>query len=112
MALIEDVEIDAGNSVYSALGQSNFTCRRCNIYNASQGINGYSFTLEDSWIHDLYGTGNTHSETILGHSGNITVRHNRLSGNYNSASGNFAPDDGGMSSSVSFYTGSFWGTQD
>ena len=105
--VIEDVEINAGNSVYSALGQANFTCRRCNIYGAAMGVNAYNFTVEDSWIHDLYGTEAVHSEAILGYNGNIVIRHNRLSGNYNSASGGFNPTDGGMSSSVSLYT--HWG---
>jgi len=107
--LIEDVEINGGNTVYAALGSANFTCRRCNIYGATMGVSGYNFTIEDSWIHDLYGTGSVHSETILGYSGNIVVRHNRLSGNYNADSGNFSPSDGGMSSSVSFYTHGSWG---
>lgn len=107
--LIEDVEVNAGNTTYAAIGSSNFTCRRCNIYGGGQGINGYNFTVEDSWIHDLYGTGTVHSEAILGYGGNMVVRHNRLSGNYNSASGGFAATDGGMSSSVSFYTHGDWG---
>jgi hypothetical protein len=105
--LMEDVEINAGNTTYAAVGSANFTCRRCNIYGGGQGINAYSFTLEDSWIHDMYGTGAVHSETILGYNGNIKVIHNYLSGNYNEASGNFDANDGGMSSSVSFYE--HWG---
>lgn len=107
--VMEDVEIDAGNTTFAAVGAANFTCRRCDIHGGGQGINGYSFTVEDSWIHDLYGTGTVHSEAILGYNGDIVVRHNRLSGNYNPASGGFDPADGGMSSAVSFYTHGGWG---
>ncbi|MFP5372633.1 MAG: malectin domain-containing carbohydrate-binding protein [Actinomycetes bacterium] len=107
--LIEDVEIDGRNTTYAGLGAANFTCRRCNIHSAGQGVNGFNFVLEDSWIHDLYGTGTVHSEAVLGYNGNIVLRGNRLSGNYNGASGGFASGDGGMSAAVALYTHGSWG---
>lgn len=110
--LIEDVEIDGRNTTYAGLGSANFTCRRCNIHGAAQGISGFNFVLEDSWIHDLYGTGTVHSEAVLGYNGNIVMRHNRLSGNYNGASGGFAAGDGGMSAAVALYTHGAWGPID
>lgn len=107
-AVIEDVEIDAGRSVSSCIGESNFTARRVNLHGCGQGVNAYNFTLTDSYIHDLYGENVVHSEAILGYGGGIVVRHNYLSGNYG-ATGSWSPTDGGMSSSVSFYTHGSWG---
>jgi hypothetical protein len=113
--LLEDVEINAGNTTYAAIGAANFTCRRCNIHGGGQGINGYSFTIEDSWIHDLYGEGTVHSEAILAayskQSAPNRMIHNRLEGAYG-AQGVWNPSDGGMSASVAIYThGDTWGSQ-
>jgi hypothetical protein len=113
--LLEDVEIYAGNTTFAAIGAANFTCRRCNIHGGGQGINGYSFTIEDSWIHDLYGEGTVHSEAILAAYSNQSnpnrMVHNRLEGAYG-AEGAWDPNDGGMSASVAIYThGDTWGSQ-
>jgi hypothetical protein len=57
--LLEDVEID-GAKVHArgaGLGGSNFTCRRCNIHGMARGVQpNYDAVIEDSYIHDLYGT--------------------------------------------------------
>lgn len=57
--LIEDVEID-GARVHArgaGLGGSGFTCRRCDIHGMARGVQpGDHVVIEDSWIHDLYGT--------------------------------------------------------
>ena len=112
--LIEDTEIDGANrsgTLFSCLGDGGFTGRRLNIHGCAQGIQASNFTLQDSYIHDLYGESDWHSEAILGKYSTATrpvrIIHNELQGIYNSSS-----TGGGMSSSVSFYThGSFWGSQ-
>ncbi|WP_213455248.1 right-handed parallel beta-helix repeat-containing protein [Rhizomonospora bruguierae] len=58
-ALLEDVEID-GAHVHArgaGLGGSHFTCRRCDIHGMARGIQpNYDAVIEDSYVHDLYGT--------------------------------------------------------
>lgn len=113
--LIEDVKIDGRNSMWQCVGRSSngvnsrgFTVRRSEITGCAQGVYASNFTLEDSYIHGLYGSGTVHSEAILGLQGNIVVRHNRIIGDYRQE-GSWDPNDGGMSSAVSFYThSSFW----
>jgi hypothetical protein len=57
--LLEDVEID-GAKVHAegaGLGGSGFTCRRCDIHGMARGVQpGDYAVIEDSYIHDLYGT--------------------------------------------------------
>jgi hypothetical protein len=113
--LIEDVDIDGGNTTLACLGPSGFTARRVNIRNCGQGINSYGgFTLEDSYIHDIYGTADVHNEAVLGAGSTATypirMIHNELQGIYNSSSGGFS--GGGMSASVALYTHpTFWAPQ-
>lgn len=114
--LIEDVDIDGGNTLLACLGPSGFTARRANIRNCSQGVNASGgFTLEDSYIHDIYGTGSGHTEAVLGAASTaaypIRMIHNDLQAVYNSASGGFV-NGGGMSAAVAFYTHpTFWPPQ-
>ena len=57
--LFEDVEID-GAQVHArgaGLGGSGFTCRRCDIHGMARGVQPTNnVVIEDSYIHDLYGT--------------------------------------------------------
>jgi hypothetical protein len=80
--LIHDVEIDGRNENASAalLGNSGYTCRRCNIHHGGGGPRMTSnVVIEDSWIHDIYGSGDTHNSAIGSNGGNnFTVRHNNI----------------------------------
>jgi hypothetical protein len=57
--LFEDVEID-GARVHArgaGIGGSGFTCRRCDIHGMARGVQPNDHVvIEDSYIHDLYGT--------------------------------------------------------
>ena len=111
--LFEDMEMDGGNSNLAGIGAGGFTCRRCNLHHAAKGIQAGDFTLEDSYIHDLYGVRNcqlfpsdciSHNEAILAYGDNITVKHSNLDSNFSSNS-----SGGGMSAVLAMYTHtSFW----
>lgn len=116
--LIEDVKIDAGNVSSDAAGQciggnsgsaggataDGFIIRRVDMSGCAQGVYGRGFTLEDSYIHDLYGSGAAHNEAILGHTGQIVIRHNNLFAGFNANS-----NGGAMSAVIALYThSSFW----
>jgi hypothetical protein len=118
--LVEDVKVNGGNVGGGGAGQciggnsgsaggstaDGFVIRRADISGCSQGVYGRGFTLEDSYIHDLYATGSDHSEAILGHTGQIVIRHNYLYAGYNSQ----ARTTDGMSAVIALYThSSFWG---
>ena len=120
--LVEDVTIKAGNVSSDAAGQciggnssmnggataADFIIRRVDMSGCAQGAYGRGFTLEDSYIHDLYGTGPAHNEAILGHTGQIIIRHNRLHSGFSSDS-----NGGAMSAVIALYThSSFWGDID
>ena len=80
--LIEDVEIDGGNQDANAalLGNSGFTCRRCNIHHGGSGIRMTSdVVIEDSWVHDLYGADDSHNSGVGSNGGsNFTLRRNNI----------------------------------
>lgn len=80
--LIHDVEIDGRNENAGAalLGNSGFTCRRCNIHHGGGGVRMTSdVVLEDSWIHDIYGAGDTHNSGVGSNGGrNFVVRNNNI----------------------------------
>ena len=80
--LIEDVELDGGNQNENAalLGNSGFTCRRCNVHHGGSGIRMTSnVVIEDSWVHDLYGSGNSHNSGVGSNGGsNFTLRRNNI----------------------------------
>lgn|GEM_PF-4760078 len=102
--LFEDFEMDGHDTSDDGIVGSGYTCRRCNVYNVSKGFSGSKFTIVDSYIHDLYGYGESHNETILGYGGDIDIVHNSLVGNFNSRS-NLTPGVGGMSSILALYSG-------
>jgi hypothetical protein len=80
--LIEDVELDGGNQNANAalLGNSGFTCRRCNIHHGGSGIRMTSnVVIEDSWVHDLYGADDSHNSGVGSNGGsNFTLRRNNI----------------------------------
>lgn len=100
--LIQDVEVNPGNVTgsRSAIGNSGFTCVRCNVYNAGMGFNiTGNVTIRDSYVHDLFGQGDTHNEPIVSNGGGpFTIVHNELVANFNGAT-----TGGGMSASLALY---------
>ncbi len=121
--LIEDVVVNAPNVGGGGAGQciggnsgsnggataAGFVIRRANISGCAQGVYGRGFTLEDSYIHDLWAQGADHTEAILGHTGQIVIRHNNLFAGYKSG----ANTTDGMSAVIALYThSSFWGDID
>jgi hypothetical protein len=89
---IEDSEIDCKNGPGTALGEADMTVRRSNIHGCENGFDAnQNITVEDSYIHDLWNSGESHTDGIqlAGHwngSGyvtgalNITIRHNTIFG--------------------------------
>jgi hypothetical protein len=82
--LIEDSEIHCSNTNGTAIGDTNITARRVNIYGCENGfdIDG-NVTVEDSWIHDLFNSAQSHTDGIQlaandGH--NVLVDHNNIDG--------------------------------
>jgi hypothetical protein len=84
-AVIEDTEIDGARIQASgaALGGSNFTCRRCNIHGAARGVQiGDNVVLQDSYVHDLYGTANSENSAFVSNGGqHVVVNHCTLEQN-------------------------------
>jgi hypothetical protein len=103
--VMTDVEIDGNNSSLDATnGLSGYTCVRCNVHDAAKGFTGSNFTVIDSYVHDIYGSGDSHNEAVLGSTGNITIRHSTLDSRWSSSS-----SGGGMSACIALYThGDFW----
>lgn len=121
--LIQDVKIDGQNVGGGGAGQcvggnsgsaggataADFVLRRVDISGCTQGVYGRGWTLEDSYIHDLWATGSDHTEAILGHTGDIVIRHNYLFAGYKAG----ATTTDGMSAVIALYThSSFWGDID
>ncbi len=91
--LIEDSEIDCANTNGTALGEALITVRRVNIHGCENGgdIN-QSFTVENSYIHDLYNSAAAHTDGFQFASGhivngqvasgslNVTINHNTIFG--------------------------------
>jgi hypothetical protein len=91
--LVQDSEIDCNNTGGTALGEANIMAQRVNIHGCENGgdIN-QSFTIEDSYIHDLYNSPSAHTDGLqfaFGHiengqvvagSLNVTIKHNTIYG--------------------------------
>ena len=91
--LIEDSEVDCRGTGGHALGEASITARRVDIHGCENGgdIN-QSFTIEDSYIHDLYNSRSAHTDGLqfaYGHfengrivrgSLNVTIRRNTIFG--------------------------------
>ena len=80
--LIEDVEIDGARiqARGAAIGNSGFTCRRCNIHGTARGVQMSSdVVVQDSYIHGLYGTPVSENAPIQTNGGDhFVIRHNNL----------------------------------
>ena len=77
-----DVEIDGGNSdsTGAGVGGDNYTCTRCDIHGVGDGLKlGDNVTVQDSYIHALYGANDSHNDGMQASDGsNILVRHNTI----------------------------------
>jgi hypothetical protein len=79
--LVEDCELDGLETNNTAIADSNFTARRCNIHSAENGASLLSdVTIEDCYIHDLFNGGEAHADGIqIADAGDsITINHNRI----------------------------------
>jgi len=83
---VHDVELDgqgaAGDTM--GIGQTEFTCTRCNIHGTAKGAKGdQNVTVRDSYVHDLAYDRVTHTEGFFfdGGAGNIVVAHNWIKAN-------------------------------
>jgi Right handed beta helix region len=83
--LIEDVEVDGQDlqARGAGIGNSGFTCRRCDIHGHARGIQtGSDVVVEDSYVHDLYGTQNSETAPFQTNGGShLVLRHNTLEQN-------------------------------
>ena len=64
---LTDVEIDGRNNTGSdsAVNGGGYTCLRCNIHGTIDGFKaGTDVTIQDSWIHDLAMTNDSHNDGI------------------------------------------------
>lgn len=106
--VMRDVEIDglniAGHGVSNLFG---YTCIRCDIHSSSVPIQGGQFHVEDSYLHDIFGQGDSHNEAVLPFSSiNNTLIHNTMIANWSDGT---ASGEGGMSAVVALYShGDFW----
>ena len=100
---MEDATLDCQGNSASAIGASNYTARRVDASNCENvlWVDG-NVTIEDSYLHDPIPYNivtDPHTDTVQLPSGasNVTIRHNRIYGNYLSASdfGNSAITTGG-----------------
>jgi hypothetical protein len=77
---IEDSTVIATTGATVGVGWSDYTLRRVEISGGSDGAfaNG-NVLVEDSWIHGMIPTGDSHNDGIQVTSGsNITIRHNTI----------------------------------
>jgi hypothetical protein len=77
--VVEDTEIDSTCSqTTAAMSFGNFTARRMNVHGSSDGFKANANSLiEDSYIHDLAVTADSHNDGVQSTGGNnVTLRHN------------------------------------
>jgi hypothetical protein len=91
--LVEDTEIDCQNTPGTAISEANVNARRVDIHGCENGVNiSQNVSIEDSYIHDLYNSAESHSDGIQFATGhivdgqivagavNVTIRHNTIYG--------------------------------
>jgi len=87
--MLQDTEIDGLSTVTdgAAIGGRNYTALRCNIHGTGDGVKlGDNVTIQDSWIHDLYGGNDSHNDGMQCSDGtNIRVLHNTITPVYSGA---------------------------
>lgn len=79
--LVEDCELDGLLTNNTAIADSNFTMRRCNVHSAENGASLLDdVTIEDCYIHDLFNGGEAHADGIqlADSANNITIDHNTI----------------------------------
>ena len=78
--VIENVEVSCNNSNGTGIGYAAVIVRRANIYGCENGFDiDRDFTVEDSYIHDIYEGATGHGDGIqLAGGANITIRHNSI----------------------------------
>lgn len=80
--LLQDTEIDGLNTVTdgAAIGGRNYTALRCNIHGTGDGVKlGDNVTIQDSYIHDLYGGNDSHNDGMQCSDGtNVRILHNTI----------------------------------
>lgn len=78
--LIEDSEIDCGDTAGTAVGDTSVTAVRVNIHGCENGFDvDNNITVEDSYIHDLNQRPDNHSDGLqLNPGSGVTVRHNTI----------------------------------
>jgi hypothetical protein len=101
--LIEDTEIDCQSTRGTAVGDTNFTARRVDIHDCENGFDlDQNATIEDSYIHNLYNSEESHTDgiqfagghyqivdgryvrdangqfVVVDNAANLTIRHNTI----------------------------------
>jgi hypothetical protein len=78
--LVEDVEVDCLNSPTNGIGEYGVTVRRVNIHGCGNGLDiDGNFTVEGSYIHDLYTDNDSHADGIqLTGGSNIIIAGNTI----------------------------------
>jgi hypothetical protein len=78
--LIEDVEIDCGNTNTTGVGSYGFTARRVNIHGCENGFDvDASVTVVDSYLHDFYEGAAGHADGVqLSVGQHVVVSHNTI----------------------------------
>ena len=78
--VIEDSEVDCANTSGTGVGDYGVTARRLNIHNCENGFDiDNTFTVQDSYIHDLYEGPEGHADGIqLAGGAHITITHNTI----------------------------------
>jgi hypothetical protein len=94
--LIEDSEVSCGNGPGTALGDTNITARRVNVHGCENGADvDINFTLEDSYVHDLWAENDAHADGVQLPIGNdVTIRHNRIEAGLQGTSAIISPSTG------------------
>ena len=61
--LVEDSEVDCKMTGGNGFGEAHITVRRVNVQGCENGFDiNQNFTVEDSYIHDLYNGGDAHTD--------------------------------------------------
>ena len=80
--VVRDVEIDGKqqNSRAQLIGNSGYTCIRCNLHDGGQGFHmNNNVTIVDSYVHNLYNSDTAHNDGALSNGGaHMVLRHNNI----------------------------------
>jgi hypothetical protein len=80
--VVRDVEIDGRqqNSGGQLIGNSGYTCVRCNLHGGGHGFHMNSnVTIIDSYVHDIFNSGTSHNDGAISNGGDhLVLRHNNI----------------------------------